>query len=177
MIAKAWITIAAALALALGVPLQALAASFNVKPGAWQMSMSTLLVGNPLPPEVLESMPPEKRARVEEAMKARAGKPVTITHKACVSQKDLDQDRIIQADKNDGQCTRKILSKSATSLVMEQTCPEPHASTTQMTIEAKSPEALSANIVRVRGDGKGKVTVDVKGFWLGPDCAGIKDDD
>jgi len=176
MFSRSLITIAAALALALGVPLQTFAASFNVRPGAWQMSMSTLLVGNPLPPEALASMPPEKRARVEEAMKARAGKPVTITHKACVSQEDLDQNRIIQADKNDNQCTRKVLSKSASRLVMEQTCPEPHASTTQMTIEAKTPETLSANIVRVRGDGKGKVTVDVKGFWLGPDCAGIKDD-
>ena len=165
-----------AVALAAGIPLRTLAASFNAKPGAWQVSMTTLVVGNPLPPEALASMPPEKRARVEEAMKARAGKPVTITHKACVSLEDLDQDRIIQADKNDNQCTRKVLSKSASRLVMEQTCPEPHASTTQMTIEAKTPEALSANIVRVRGDGKGKVTVDVKGFWLGPDCAGIKDD-
>ena len=177
MYSRPLITIAAALALALGIPSQTLAASFNVKPGAWQMSMNTLVVGNPLPPEALASMPPEKRAKVEEAMKARAGKPVTITQKTCVSKEDLDQDRIIQSDRDDGQCTRKVLSKSATRLVMEQACPEPHASTTQMTIEAKSPEALSANIVRVRGDGKGKITVDVKGFWLGPDCAGIKDDD
>jgi len=176
MFSRSLITIAALLALALGVPLQTLAASFNAKPGAWQMSMSTLVVGNPLPPEALASMPPEKRAKVEEAMKARAGKPVTITHKACVSQEQLDQDRIIQSEKDDSQCTRKVLSKSATRLVMEQTCPAPNASTTQMTIEANTPEALSANIVRVRGDGKGKVVVDVKGFWLGPSCAGIKDD-
>jgi len=175
MLSRSLITIAAALAMAISLP--TLAASFNVKPGAWQMSMSTLLVGNPLPPEALASMPPEKRAKVEEAMKARAGKPVTISHKACVSQEDLDQDRIIRSDRNDSQCTRKVLSKSATRLVMEQTCPEPHASTTQMTIEAKTPETLSANIVRVRGDGKGKVVADVKGFWLGPDCAGIKNDD
>ena len=175
MLSRSLITIAAALAMAISLP--TLAASFNVKPGAWQMSMSTLLVGNPLPPEALASMPPEKRARVEEAMKARAGKPVTISHKACVSREDLDQDRIIRSDRNDSQCTRKVLSKSATRLVMEQTCPEPHASTTQMTIEAKTPETLSANIVRVRGDGKGKVVADVKGFWLGPDCAGIKNDD
>src|SRR5579859_3291341 len=175
MLSRSLITIAAALAMAISLP--TLAASFNVKPGAWQMSMSTLLVGNPLPPEALASMPPEKRAKVEEAMKARAGKPVTISHKACVSQEDLDQDRIIRSDRNDSQCTRKVLSKSATRLVMEQTCPEPHASTTQMTIEAKTPETLAANIVRVRGDGKGKVVADVKGFWLGPDCAGIKNDD
>ena len=177
MFSRSLIAIAAALALALGVPLQTFAASFNVRPGAWQMSMSTLLVGNPLPPEALASMPPEKRAKVEEAMKARAAKPVTFSHKACLTQKDLDQDRIIQSEQDDNKCTRKVLSKSATKLVMEQTCPEPHASTSQMTIEAKTPERLSADIVRVRGDGKGKVLMDVKGFWLGPSCAGIKDDD
>lgn len=175
MFVRTLVTIA--IALGAGIPLQAFAASFDAKPGAWQMSMTTLIVGNPLPPEALESMPPEKRAKVEEAMKARAGRPITITQKTCVSQKDLDQDRIVRSVKDDSNCTRNVLSKSATKMVMEQTCPEPHASTSQMTIEAKTPESLSASIVRVRGDGKGKVLMDVKGFWLGPSCAGIKDDD
>jgi Protein of unknown function (DUF3617) len=159
------------------VPLQSLAHSFNATPGAWQMSVSTLVVGNPLPPEVLESMPPEKRAKVEAAMKARAAKPITFTHKVCVTQKNVDQDRIIKSAEEDSQCTRKVLSKSATKLVMEQICPEPHASTAQMTIEAQTPETLSASIVRVRGDGKGKVNLDVRGCWLGPGCTGIADDD
>ena len=169
--------IATAVVLAAGHSLQTFAASFDAKAGAWQMSMNTLIVGNPLPPEALESMPPEKRAKVEKAMKERAGRAVTISHRACVTKEDLDQDRIIPTEKDDGQCTRKVLSRSATRIVMEQFCHEPNASTSQMTIEAVSPESLSANIVRVRGDGKGKVLIDVKGFWLGPSCAGIKDED
>lgn len=175
MFARTLVTFA--IALAAGIPRQTLAASFNAKPGAWQMSVSTLIVGNPLPPEVLESMPPEKRAKVEAAMKARAAKPITLTHKVCVTQKNLDQDRIIKSGEEDSQCTRKVLSKSATKLVMEQICPEPRASTSQITIEALTPETLSASVARVRGDGKGKVKLDVKGFWLGPDCAGLEDDD
>lgn len=166
-----------AVALAVCISLQTLAASFNAKPGAWQMSMNTLIVGTPLSPEVLATMPPEKRAKVEKAMKERAAKPVTRSHQACVTQEDLDQDRIIESDRGDNKCTRKVVSKSETRIVMEQICPEPHASTSQMTIEATTPETLSANIVKVRGDGKGKVLMDVKGFWLGPNCAGIKDDD
>jgi hypothetical protein len=175
MFVRTLVTITVALAVA--IPLQSLAASFNAKPGAWQMSMNTLIVGTPLSPEVLATMPPEKRAKVEKAMKERAAKPITLTHKICVTQENLDQDRIIESEKEDSKCTRKVLSKSETRLVMEQICPEPHASTAQMTIEAKTPETLSANIVRVRGDGKGKVLMDVTGFWLGPNCAGIKDDD
>ena len=169
--------IATAVALAAGSPLQTFADSFDVKPGAWQMSLNTQIVGNPLPPETLESMPPEKRAKVEKAMKERAARAVTISHKACVTKEDLDKDRIIPSDKDDGRCARKVVSRSTTRIVMEQVCQEPNASTSQMTIEATTPENLSANIVRVRGDGKGKVLIDVKGFWLGPDCAGIKGDD
>ena len=175
MIARA--LIATAVVLAAGNSPQTLAASFDAKPGAWQMSMKTLIVGNPLPPEALASMPPEKRAKVETAMKERAATSVTISHKACVTKEDLDKDHIIPSDKDDGRCARKVVSRSTTRIVMEQICQEPNASTSQMTIEATTPENLSANIVRVRGDGKGKVLIDVKGFWLGPSCAGIKDDD
>ena len=169
--------VARVVALAACIPMQTFAASLNAKPGAWQMSMNTLIVGTPLTPEVLATMPPEKRAKVEKAMKERAAKPVTFSYKTCVTKEDLDQDRIIESEKEERTCTRKVVSRSATRMVMEQICPEPHASTSQITIEAKTPESLSANIVRVRGDGKGKVLVDLKGFWLGPSCAGLKNDD
>jgi len=165
MVAKTWGTIV--VALAAGIPLQTFADSFNANPGAWQMSMTTVIAGNPIPPEALANMPPEKRAQVEEAMKARAARPLTITHKTCVTQEELDQDRIIQAVKDDSNCTRNILSKSATKLVMEQTCPAPRASTAQMTIEATTAESLTATVDMVRADAKGKIHLDIKGHWLG----------
>ena len=166
-----------AFAVALGVCIaqHARAESFNVKPGAWKISMTTLIAGSPLSPETLESLPPEKRAKVEEGMKARAGRSLTITQKTCITQENLDQDRILRALKAESQCARKVLTKTATQLVMEQVCPAPDASTSRMTIEAKTPETLSATIARVRGDGEGKVNIDVKGFWLGASCAGLDD--
>jgi hypothetical protein len=164
-------------ALVLGTPLRALAESFDVKPGTWQMSLTTLIAGKPIPQEALESMPADKRAMVEEALKKRAGKPLTISQKTCVSQKDLDQDRILHAVKEDKNCARNILSRSATKLVMEQTCPEPYASTAQMTIEAATPETLTATIDLVRAEAKGKIHLDVKGHWLAESCEGAKDDD
>jgi hypothetical protein len=156
------------------VPLHALAASFDVKPGTWQMSLTTTIAGKPIPEEALESMPPDKRARAEEALKKRSGKPITISQKACVSQKDLDQDRIIHAVKQDKNCTRNVVSRSSTKLVIEQTCPEPYASTAQMTIEAQTPETLIATIDLVRAEAKGNIHLDVKGHWLSESCA---DDD
>ncbi len=122
-------------------------------------------------------MPPEQRAKVEEGMKARAGRPLTITQKTCITQENLDQDRILRALKAENQCTRQVVSRTATQLVLEQTCPEPDASTSKMTVEARTPETLSASIVRVRGDGKGKVDIDVKGAWLGESCEGLESDD
>lgn len=175
MFAKTLVTIA--VSLAVGTPLCAVAASFNAKPGAWEMTISTLVAGNPIPPEALANMPPEKRAKIEETMKARAGKPSTHTYKNCMSQKELDQDRIIKSEDDDSKCARKVLSKSATKIVMEQTCPAPHASKSQMTIEAKTPENLVASIDMVQGGASGKVHVDMKGHWLGASCAGIKEKD
>jgi hypothetical protein len=175
MLARTLVTIAVALAAAL--PLQTLAASFNAKPGAWEMTMTTAMAGNPIPPEALANMPPEKRAKVEESMKARAAKPVTIKHKTCVTQKELDQDRIVKAGEDEHNCTRKVLSKSAKKVVMEQTCPAPYASTTQMTVEAPTPETLTATIDMVRADAKGKVHVDMAGRWLAASCEGIKGKD
>lgn len=173
MFAKTLVTIA--VAITVGTPLHALAAAFNAKPGAWEMTISTLVAGNLIPPEALANLPPEKRAQIEETMKARAGKPSTHTYKTCVSQKELDQDNILKSENDDSKCTRKVLSKSATKIVVEQTCPAPRASTSQMTIEATTPENLTVTIDRVQGGASGKVHVDMKGHWLGASCAGIKE--
>ena len=172
MIPRNVLTVVVALA-----PWYAGAESFDVKPGTWQMNLSTRIAGKPLPQEALDSLPEDRRARVEEALKKRAGKPITISQKACISQEDLDQDRIISAVKEDKNCTRNIVSRSATKLVMEQTCPEPYASTAQMTIEAQSPESLTAAIDLVRSEAKGQLHIDVKGQWLSADCAQDQDDE
>jgi hypothetical protein len=168
--------LAMTVAFVLGTPVRALAESFDVKPGTWKMSVTTLIAGKPIPQEVLDSMPADKRAMVEEALKKRAGKPITVSQKTCLSQQDLDQDRIVHAVNEDKNCTRTILSRSATKLVMDQTCPEPYASTAQMTIEAETPESLIAAVDLVRAEAKGKIHLDVKGHWLSESCEETKDD-
>lgn len=154
----------------------ALADSFNAKPGAWEMTTTTLVTSMPVPPDVLAKMPPEQRAKFEAAMQARAGQTKPHVGTSCVTQKELDQDRMFKSDGED-QCTKKIISKSANRLVLEKTCPAPRASTSQMTMEAKTPESIVASIDMVRGGAGGKVHVDIKGHWLGASCAGVKDGD
>jgi hypothetical protein len=156
----------------------ALADSLDVKPGAWDMSSTTLTSGSLIPPDTLAKMPPEQRAKIEQSMQARSGKPITHTSKECVTQEDLDQDRMLKEQHEDGdlQCTRRVVSKSSRKLVIERTCPAPRASTSQMAVEAKTPETIVGSMDITRA-GSGKVHVDIKGRWLGASCAEIKDRD
>jgi hypothetical protein len=156
----------------------ALADSLDVKPGAWDMSITTLTSGSLIPPDLLAKMPQEQRAKFEQSMQARSGKPMNHTSKECVTQEDLDQDRMLKEQHEDGelQCTTRVVSRSSRKLVIERTCPAPRASTSQMTMEAKTPETIVGSIDMTRA-GSGKVHVDIKGRWLGASCAEIKDRD
>lgn len=164
-----------AVAFAVATPLYALAAPLNAKTGAWEMTTTVLTTGMPAPAETLAKMPPEQRAKIEKMMQARAGKPSIRVTKNCVTQEKLDQDRIIKSD-DEGQCKKKIISKSANKIVFEQTCGAPRASTSTVALEAKTPESIVASMDMVQGGASGKVHVDIKGRWLGASCAGIKED-
>ena len=155
----------------------ALADSLNAKPGAWEMTTTTLTTGMPAPPDMLAKMSPEQRTKIKAMMQARAGKPTTHVHASCMTQKDLDEDRIIKKSDDEDQCAQKIITKSANRLVIEKTCPAPRASTSQITVEAKTPERIVAGIDMKQGGADGKVHVDIKGHWLRASCAGIKDGD
>ena len=139
-----------------------------------------LTSGSLIPPDLLAKMPPEQRAKFEQSMQARSGKPMTHMSKTCVTQEDLDQNRIIkeeEEEKADGlQCASKVISKSSSKLVIERTCPAPRASTAKMAMEAKTPETIVGSIDMTRA-GSGKVHVDIKGRWLGARCAEITDRD
>ena len=162
-----------------GMATSALAESFNAKSGAWEMSITTLTAGMLIPPDALATMPPEQRAKFEQSMQARSGQPMTRTYKACVTQEDLDQNRIIKEEEeqeNELQCTMKVISKSSSKLVIERACPAPPASTSKMMMEAKTPESIVGSLDMTKAE-SGKVHVDIKGRWLGASCAGIEDRD
>jgi Protein of unknown function (DUF3617) len=160
---------------AVASPLHSLADALNVKPGAWEMTTTTVTAGMPAPADALAKMPAEQRAKIEQAMQARAGKANTFIAKSCVTKQDLDEDRMIKSD-DETACKKKIISKSANKIIFERTCAAPRASTSTMTVVAKTPENMVASMDMVQGGASGKVHVDIKGRWLGASCAGIKDD-
>ena len=155
---------------------KAQAESFNAKPGAWEMTFSGLSTGTMIPPDVLAKMPPEQRARIEQSMQARSGKPGSRSTKSCITKEDLDQNRIIKEEEDEDEpgCATKVVSKSPRKMVLERSCPSPRPSISRMTMEAKTPETLAATIDMDRA-GSGTVHIDIQGRWLGTSCAGNAD--
>lgn len=159
------------------VPGIANAESLNVKPGAWEITTTTMTSGSKVSPELSTRLTPAQRAKVEQALKARDGKPMTT--QSCLTKEDVSHDRIIKEmededDEGDAKCTIKVISKSPSKLVVDQMCLGPSPSTTHMTIEAKTTESFVAI-----GDGEraglSKVRMEIKGKWLGAGCEGIEE--
>jgi Protein of unknown function (DUF3617) len=171
MVNKTLIQCAAVLAVV--YPVCSNAESFRVKPGAWEMTMTTTSAGSTMPADVMAKMPPEQRAKMESAMQARSGKPRTTVHKNCVTQKDLDEHRMTKPD-DDASCTQKIVTMTATKMVMERTCAAPKASKMTMTQEAKTPESVVMTMDMQQGGPGGKIHMEMTGRWLGASCTGIE---
>ncbi|MFO0700791.1 MAG: DUF3617 domain-containing protein [Nitrospira sp.] len=155
------------------------AESFNVKPGAWEMTVTSVTSGMKLSPELSGKMTPAQRAQMEQIMKAREGKPHTVTAQSCITKEDLSQDRIIKEMEDEDedtavQCKVKALSKSSSKLVLDQLCPGPPPSTTHFTVEAKTPESIVAVGDRSEA-GSGKSHIEIKGKWLRASCDGINE--
>lgn len=171
MFAKIFCQCAACLVFVVACPV--FADALDVKTGGWEMTTTTLITGMPASPEALAKMSPEQRARVEAMLAARAGKPSIHVSRSCVTKEDLDQDNIIKSDHVD--CKKEVLSRSATKIVVTETCSPPHASTSNVIIEARTPENVVATMDMTQPGASGKIHVDVDGRWLGPSCTGIGD--
>ena len=155
------------------------AESFNIKPGAWEMTTTITSSNSKLSSEMSAKMTPAQRAQIEQMMKARDGKPMTVTDRSCLTKEDIWYDRIIKEmedEDEDGEvkCKIKVISKSSTKLVVDQMCPGPPSSTTHLTIEAKTSESYVATGARDLS-GLGTARLEIKGKWLETSCAGIEE--
>ncbi len=155
------------------------AESFNIRPGAWDMTVTTVASGMKLSPELSARMTAAQRAQMEQMMKSREGKPHTMTAQSCITKEDLSQDRIIKEIEDEDedtavQCKVKVLSKSSSKLVLDQLCPGPPSATTHFTIESKTTESFAAIGDRSEA-GSGKSHIDIKGTWLRASCDGLEE--
>ncbi|MDH4303325.1 MAG: DUF3617 domain-containing protein [Nitrospira sp.] len=152
------------------------AESLNVKPGAWEWTITTVASGMKLSPEMSADMTPVQRTQMEQMMKAREGKPHTMTAPSCITKEDVSHDRIIkemeEEDDDPVQCKVNVISKSSSKLVIDQICPGPPPSNGHLTIEAKTSESIVATGDRTLKE-SGKSHLDIKGKWLRASCDGL----
>jgi hypothetical protein len=152
---------------ALAIPLCCQAATFDVRTGSWEMTTTTTMAGMMMPKEVLDSMPPDRRAKVEAAMKARSGKAITNKTVECITQEDLDRSELLKSD--DDNCKTRVISQSAHHLEGAETCPPPRATNSHFVFDAQSATSYSASIDVTRAEG-GSVHVAMNGRWLAASC-------
>ncbi|HQZ39651.1 MAG TPA: DUF3617 domain-containing protein [Vicinamibacterales bacterium] len=162
----------AALVLA-ALPFATQAETLDIKTGAWEITTKTLIAGMQIPQEAMANMPAAQRARIEEAMRARAGKVNTTTYQSCVTQQDLDRGNLGNSEQKN--CTRKVVTQSARHLELEETCGAPEPSAGHFKVDTTSPENFTGVFDMTPNQGT-KVHVEMSGRWLGATCKEGADD-
>jgi len=140
----------------------------NVKTGQWETTVATKIDGNPIPKNVLEQMPPDRRAKIEQAMAARAAsKAAPKTHTTCITEEDLDKG--VQTMDIRAECKKTILAQTPTHQEVAIECSRNGVTSKgHMTVDALSKESIQGKMEMTVGDGK--VIADFSGKWIGATC-------
>ncbi len=131
-----------AVLLLVGSPLIGRADTLDIKTGAWEVTTSTAMAGMMMPKDELSQMPAAQRAKIEEMMRARAGKVNTHTYSACVTPQDLARGELTAKEKQKKNCTRKVISQTARHFEFEEVCAAPEPSKTHARFDATSRREL-----------------------------------
>ncbi len=144
----------------------------DVKLGLWETTSTTDISGMPIPAEVLQNMPPERRASFEAAMKARqAHGPKSTTIKTCMTKEDLNRpfDKKGDEDKN---CTNTLVTATSTRAEYRIECTGPKAHKGVINVEALSRDRMKATVKM--NTGTGTVTNGTTSKWIAADCGNVR---
>ena len=148
----------------------------KVKPGLWEMTSDSKSQGAPpIPPEVLERLSPEQRAKIEAAMQQSMA-PRHRVEKRCVTQAQIDQGFERMDQMGGAHCTQQVTSSSASLRAGSFTCTGRAATSGTYRFEAQNPETVAADwTVTVSNSGKTmQMKNTMRARWLGVDCGSIK---
>jgi len=170
------------LTLVLATPLGASAAPLGAKPGAWETTSTTTRSGMPkrqrqrqmptMSKEQLARLTPEQRAMIENMSVKQDGNTTSVTMKHCVKATDSTDQMMSGPQRHN--CTKKIISQSASRIELEMTCPKPHATKTHVVVVAQSAESHTMTM-DMQGEGGMKMHTEAKSHWVGSSCEGIPD--
>ena len=165
-------------------PTAAIAANtpLNVKSGMWEETRQTESSGvPPIPQSVLDTMPPEQRAKMEAMMKARAAGPHLTSKvvRTCMTKEELNRPFMPDDIK---ECTHRVINSNGSIMEIEAQCMQDGVvkATMSMRFEASSPERVTGistfkSMSPTQGDGRSMtLTTRINARWLGADCGEVK---
>jgi hypothetical protein len=155
----------------------ATARAFDIKPGLWEMKMTSESTGAPpIAEDMLAKLTPERRAAFEAAMKARMNHPIQHVYKHCITREELDKPFRFERHSAGENCSDKVLSKTATSEEISVQCTGKFTSSSTYRWQALTPESTEGTSEMTMTEGaktmksKGHMT----GKWIGADCGNVR---
>jgi hypothetical protein len=147
----------------------------DVKPGQWEVTMTTTM-GGQVPAGLMQKLTPEQRAKFEERMAARSSEPnKPITYKSCVTQEQINKGYSFAEDRN--LCTSTVLSSSRSKEDLRLECTQNGMKLSGTAhLERIDSENVKAHIESAGTDGARTMNADstYTGKWLGSDCGTTK---
>jgi hypothetical protein len=143
--------------------------ALDVKPGQWETTTTGGMSGISIPPDILNKMTPEQRAKMESAMSAHGAKPMVNT--SCMTKEKLQQAW------NTGQqsmktCSMTLTTSSSSKQEIHMDC---NQNGTKMTgsvkVEAVDSEHIHGSIqMTAAGDHPMAMNYSFTSKWLGAAC-------
>jgi len=164
-----------ALVVCITAVLLAQAPALDVKLGLWENTIVTDM-GTAMAAQMDTSkLPPEQAAKIAEAMKAMAGKP--IVQKTCLTQEDLSKDSFMMPEDSKTKCTRTITTNSRSALVANIECTGERAMKGQINVESLAGGTAFKSTMKMTSMSGGRsmnMTMNMTGKYVGPDCGDVK---
>jgi len=148
----------------------------DIKLGLWEITTTVGMTGMPamanIPPDVLEKMPPEQRAKMQAAM---GGTPTTTARKVCITKEKMDKQTAFNDERKN--CTRTVVSSSSSKLEMKMQCTEQDSTMNgTVHVEALNSESVKGSVrMAMTGGGRNlNTSSDFTSRYLGSACGDVK---
>lgn len=145
----------------------------DVKPGLWEVTMTSSTETAGAPPADTSKMTPAQKAQMQAATRAMA-QPRTDTQKKCVT-KEAAAKGLIEVEPEEG-CKDTVTANTKTAFDMKRVCTGDRTENSTTHMEASSREAMRATVATsVTEDGSTqKMNVSLAAKWLSADCGSVK---
>jgi len=160
-------------------------AADNIKPldvrlGAWESTTVSDVTGMEIPPEVLAQMPPDQRARMEAAFKARAPQgPTKKVRQSCVTKESMDKLLTFKDTNPNSNCKRTVITSTSRQQDFHEECVAAgQKSSSDVHFEATDSThvqgTVHSTVTSAGGAHPIHMNLTFNARWLGPDCTNLK---